>query len=136
MIRPNLSWLELGINKQIHIDIAAPGARPYVDPRLPNTKAAEGYFRAVFAQPRQTASGAAYDRVLTHDIFYCGAARYALVELDYYMGDKLVQRVERPSTLYNGEKTYSAADVSSGSVNEIAYREACAVEPPAQSADQ
>lgn len=102
------------------------GLVPVVDPRSPAEHAVNAYVRLTFSRPQETnVTHVSYDTVISHNIYYCGTARYALVENDYFLSGKQVLRDPSPAIRTGSRDVYEITPVTPGSPNAAALQPAC-----------
>ena len=68
------------------------------------------YVKLTFATPQETnVTHTSYDTVISHNIYYCGTARFALVENDYFLSGKQALRDPSPAIRTGSTDVYEIA---------------------------
>ncbi len=102
------------------------GLVPVVDPRLPAEHAVNAYVKMTFSRPQDAnVTHVSYDTVISHNVYYCGTARYALVENDYFLSGKQTLRDPSPATRVGSTEVYDISPVRPGSPNAAVVQSAC-----------
>ncbi|HTW74982.1 MAG TPA: Rap1a/Tai family immunity protein [Steroidobacteraceae bacterium] len=102
------------------------GLVPVIDPRFPAEPTVGAYVKLMFPAPRETnVTHVTYDTVISHNIYYCGTARYALVENDYFLSGKQTLKDPSPSTYVGATTVYAIDPIAAGSPDAAVLPAAC-----------
>lgn len=119
-------WMAFGRSPDFTASIAASNIKPYLDPRYPTERAVEVYVKLAFYTPQPNAKGKVdYDQVVSHQIYYCDVARYALIERDYFLDGKSVFKDEGKPDKASGVDVYERLTVPQDSVNAAGLEQSC-----------
>jgi hypothetical protein len=121
------AWVPLGQNARTSLWLSTTYIKPVIDPRFPTDRAVEAYVRIDFAGSAVTdVTHTAYDQLVSHNIYYCGSARFALVENDYFLKGSEVLKDRSPiETTVAGTPVYAVKSIMPGSLNAPAAKSAC-----------
>ncbi len=124
----NVNWLPVQYQGPpgVRVELAAFDLQPTRDPRDAAEPAVEVYVKLTVPSPRETnVTHTMYDTVVSHDIFYCRSARYALIENDYFLSGKRTLKDPSPSSQVGSTAVYEIDPVGPASPNAVALQGAC-----------
>ena len=121
------AWFPVGGNKTVTLSASSNTVKSFDDPRYPGDHAIDIYMNLQFASPQETnVTHVSYDQVITHNIYYCRANRYALVENDYFLaGKSTFKDPSKVAATLGGIDVYQVTPIPPGSFNEMAAVWAC-----------
>jgi hypothetical protein len=121
------AWVPLGQSPRGKLWLSTSYIRPFADPRFPTDRALETYVKVDFAEPAVTdVSHTTYDQIVSHNIYYCGSARFALVENDYFLKGAEVFKDRSPiAATVAATPVYAVQPITPGSLNAPAEKAAC-----------
>jgi hypothetical protein len=125
---PSPTWYPVQLDGSSEITLATSGvdAKPVVDPRFPAEQAVDTDVKLTFTKLQQTnVTHVSYDSVISHNIYYCGTARFALVENDYFLSNKLALKDPSPVIKVGSSEVYEIEALIPGSMNAAALQPAC-----------
>ena len=92
-----MSWVPVGQDPRAKLWLSKYYIKPFADPRFPTVRAVEVYVRIDLSEPVTTeVTGTAYDQIVSHNVYYCGSAHFALVERDYFQRGSWVLKERGP----------------------------------------
>jgi hypothetical protein len=125
------AWLPLGsTSRGITLSVSMDQLKPFVDPRFPTEKAVEDYSLVAFNQPRKTTTHVEFDRVVSHEVYYCSRNQYAVVGNQYFLADKSVLTDSGPVAEVDGAQVYQTVNIPNGSLTQAIARWACGAAKP------
>jgi hypothetical protein len=121
------AWVPLGQSPRARLWLSTTYIKPFADPRFPTDRAVEAYVKIDFVEPAVTdVTHTAYDQIVSHNIYYCGSARFALVENDYFMKGTEVLKDRSPiEATVAATPVYAVNPITPGSLNAPAAKAAC-----------
>ena len=129
------AWIPIAKTASFQLFVSATYVKPYEDPRDPAAYAVETYVRLQLSAPSETsATHTRYDQVVSHNVYYCGKASYALIENDFFLGGQAALKDPSPSRTVGGQAVYEVKALSADSPNGVAARSVCAANPGATAA--
>lgn len=124
------AWVPIGSTPQVRLSVSGTYVKPYEDPRDPAAYAVETYVRLELSTPAETnVTHTRYDQVVSHNVYYCGKASYALIENDYFLAGQEVLKDPSPGQAEGGQTVYEVKPLTGGSPNAVAARSVCASNP-------
>jgi hypothetical protein len=124
------AWVPIGSTPTVQLFVSATYVKPYEDPRDPTAYAVETYVRLTLSAPAETnVTHTRYDQVVSHNVYYCGKASYALIGNDYFLAGQSVLKDPSPSQTVGAQTVYEIKPIPSGSPNAAAARSVCAANP-------
>lgn len=124
------AWQPIGSAAGVSVSISSTYLKPYADPRDPAAYAVETFAKVELAEPAVTnATHTTYDAVVSHNIYYCRAGAFALIENDYFLKGRLVLKEPEPKQIMGAAAVYKVQPISPGSLNQPVARAVCASDP-------
>jgi hypothetical protein len=119
-------WLPVFSSPLAALSLSTDHLALVVDPRFENERVVSGWMKLDFRSARVTnATHVRYDTVISHELFYCGTGRHALVENFYFLGGAEVLSEPEPSTSPGATNVYEVVPTDPQSFNAFAQKWAC-----------
>jgi hypothetical protein len=121
------AWVPLAQSPRAKLWLSTTYIKPFADPRAPTDRAVEAYVRIDFAELAVTdVTHTAYDQIVSHNVYYCGSARFALIENDYFLKGSEVLKDRSPvEAMVAAKPVYAVKPIAPGSINAPSARAAC-----------